>query len=246
MSQEAVSEIRQRRRAMSVMPAVAGTVCIVLGGVVHGMWTDRWTPADRSDAVGRLDAVPDQFHDWVLIEEGTVSKEEQQMAELSGYELRHYRSVKSGDVVTMLLMCGPAGPVAVHPPTACYTGRGYEQVGGVVPHDVEIAESESQAVLHGFMSARFHRPGSHSGVQPCIYWGWTTNGEWSVPANPRLQFAGERVLFKLYVTCESSGQMIGTDEFPPAQFLQDVIPVLKETVFESGSAASVATGIPAR
>lgn len=231
----------ERRGSASVLPTVVGILLIVLGGFVHGQWTGRWAPTDRSDAVSRLKQIPDQIGDWVLIEEGTVSGEEQQMAELSGYILRHYRNQRSGDVVTMLLMCGPAGPVAVHPPTACYTGRGYEQVGAAHPHDVETVDSNGGRAAHGFMTARFHRPGSHAALQPCIYWGWTTTGDWSVPANPRLKFAGAPVLFKLYVTCESSGLLIGTDEFPPAQFLQDVIPVLQKSVFGTGPIDIAAT-----
>lgn len=233
MTQAAVTQKHDRRGGTSVIPVLAGTLMIVAGGFVHGQLTDRWAPTDRSDVVGRLDQIPDQIADWVLIEEGTVSEDEQQMAELSGYALRHYRNQHSGDVVTMLLMCGPPGPVAVHPPTACYTGRGYEQSGDAIPHDVEVVHGES--IRHSFMTAKFHRPGSHSALKPCIYWGWSTDGFWSVPANPRVAFAGSPVLFKLYITCESTGLLVGTDEFPPAQFLQELIPTLQASVFDQAS-----------
>ena len=33
-----------------------------------------------------------------------------------------------------------------------------------------------------------------------VHWGWSTGDRWQTPGSPRLHFAGEPVLFKLYVS----------------------------------------------
>jgi len=214
----------------SLLPLLTGTLLLAAGGWVHGQWTGRWESVDLSSLAGRVHQVPDEIGDWVAMGDGVVSDEERQSAELTDCLIRHYRDRRSGAVVTLTLMAGPPGPVAVHPPTACYRGRGFEQAGAERPHDVDSGGQSGHA-RHSFLTAQFHRPGRADSISPCITWSWTTNGNWTTPANPRLAFAGAPILFKLYVTHEARELLGDQSATPIDDFVRVLIPELQQSVF---------------
>ena len=222
------------------IPLFSGLLLLVAGGVVHGMLTGRWTHSDMTGIAARVHQVPTQINDWVCIEEGSVSDEELKLAELHSYVMRHYRNQRTGAIVTMLLMCGPTGPVAVHPPTACYAGQGYEQIGDVAVHRVVLTQpagpnpsSPNSTETQRLMTAQFRKPGRGSGQKARIFWSWSTNGSWSTPTSPRLEFAGSPALFKLYVTQEAHDLLPLDGTTPPEEFLRELLPVLRQSVFSS-------------
>jgi hypothetical protein len=230
------------KQSKSTIAAVAvGTLLIVASGVVHGMWTGRWNSIDVSSVVAKLQAVPKKIGDWEAVSDGTISQDSKDLAELEGYVMQHYRNRRTGESVGMLLMCGKTGPVAVHPPTACYAGQGYEQVGEVVTTLVEVPEvSPASATdkqkspktnLHAFNRAQFHKPSFAQLNQPRIYWAWTANGDWQVPDRPRMAFAGQPILFKLYVTTDTQTPIAEDESTTEERFLREFIPAVTEQFF---------------
>ncbi len=229
------------------LPLLSGLILLVAGGVVHGMLTGRWEASDMTGVAARVHQVPREINDWVCIEEGSVSDAELEIAELHSYVMRHYRNQRTGAIVTMLLMCGPTGPVAVHPPTACYAGQGYEQIGDVTLHRVVPGQHSATSLAipdsretHHLMTAQFRRPGRGSVQKARIFWSWSTNGSWSTPASPRLEFAGSPALFKLYVTQQAHDLLPLDGTTPPEEFLRELLPVLRHSVFPSEAAALAA------
>ena len=229
------------------IPLFSGLLLLIAGGVVHGMLTGRWETSDLTGVAARVHQVPKQINDWICIEEASVSDAELKMAELHSYVMRHYRNQRTGAIVTMLLMCGPTGPVAVHPPTACYAGQGYEQIGDVLVHRVVLGQqpmAESSTVAstetHRLMTAQFRKPGRANSSKARIFWSWSTNGSWSTPTSPRLEFAGTPALFKLYVTQEVHDLLPLDGTTPPEEFLRELLPVLRQSVFSSEPAALAA------
>lgn len=217
------------RRQM--IPTILAVLMLVGSGYVHGIWTGRWQQGDpASEAAKRLDRFPMVIGDWEATT-GEISEAEQKLAGLSGYLLRHFRHRHSGNQVTVLLMCGASGPVAVHPPTACYSGAGYQQIGVQEKHFLTITAPDDSTVRHVFETAEFSLPRQFSPTHPRIYWAWTTNGAWQVPENPRLTFGGAPVLFKLYITWETSGTLQSDQASPPETFLPLLIPALSDSVF---------------
>ncbi|MHC4875302.1 MAG: exosortase-associated EpsI family protein [Planctomycetota bacterium] len=232
----------------NAIPLLSGLLLLIAGGIVHGMWTGRWESADLTGIAERVHDVPKQINDWICIEEGSVSDAELKMAELSSYSMRHYRNQRTGAVVTMLLMCGPTGPVAVHPPTACYAGQGYEQIGETQLHRVALAKHVGDAergsfqdATHHLMTARFRKPGRANSRKARIFWSWTTDGHWSTPASPRLEFAGCSVLFKLYVTHEAHDLLPLDGTTPGEEFLRELLPAVRNAVFRPESTTSSPT-----
>ncbi len=229
------------------IPLCSGMLLLIVGGVVHGMLTGRWEASDLSGVAARVHQVPLQINDWVCIEEGAISDAELKMAELHSYVMRHYRNQRTGAIVTMLLMCGPTGPVAVHPPTACYAGQGYEQIGDLTLHRVvprqQTAESQSSpgtTMIDSLMTAQFRKPGRRSLQKARIFWSWSTSGVWKTPPSSRLEFAGSPLLFKLYVTQDAHDLLPLDGTTPPEEFLRELLPVLRQSVFSSEPAALAA------
>lgn len=248
------SEVRSQKSG--VFPGLIAVVLLLGGGVVHGTWTHRWQKLDRTDGPeSRLHRVPMSLDDWDG-KDTPISDVEQKMAGLTNYLQRTYTSRRTGDSVTVTLMCGPTGPIAVHPPTACYQGAGYQQSGATrsailnVPTGSsstrETQDSTSVAdhlghkglgpttlasSRHVFAAADFFLPSHPEVAQPRIYWAWSADGVWQVPDSPRLEFAGQPTLFKLYVTFERPFDKDRSAASPAETLLKLLLPAIQQEVF---------------
>ena len=203
-----------------MLPLATACLLLALSGVVHGLWTGRWgTSADVREAAARCDDMPMSLGDW----EGhatELSSAQLAIAEVVGHCSRHYVNRRTGQEVTIALVCGRPGPISVHTPDVCYAGAGYAVVG-----DQEHYKAGSDAAAD-FITARFAKPGA--APDPLrIYWSWSDGGPWSAPDNPRLAFARSRALYKLYVI-----RSLGDKDQPPDQdacagFMNVLLPELR-------------------
>src|SRR2546425_11021500 len=99
---------------------IIASACVVLiaSGVVHGIWTDRWSEqADLADAALRLEQLPDTIGVW---HGSAVEIENDASSGLAGMIARRYVHATTGKTVTILLACGRAGAVCTHTPDVCY------------------------------------------------------------------------------------------------------------------------------
>src|SRR5690349_8005042 len=100
-----------------LLPTLA-LLLIVGTGVVHGMRTGRWQPsAALTDAVARLDTVPMRIGDWEGEDTPLAGREPPGVA---AHLCRRYTNTRTGEAVTMFLVCGRPGPVSIHTPDVCY------------------------------------------------------------------------------------------------------------------------------
>ena len=111
-------------RRTSLLPVVAAAGILVLSGLVHGIWVQRWgTPAALTDAVRRINDVPLRVGNW----EATVHEMDPEivaLSKLSGCWMRTYVHRDTGEQMTVFLMCGRAGPTSVHTPDWFYRRAG--------------------------------------------------------------------------------------------------------------------------
>jgi len=212
-----------------VLPLVTATAVVVLSGLVHGLWSNRWGGTEALDrAVARLEAIPWAEIDrklrttgaWVG-EDGSLPEEQLVQAQLSGYHLRRYASPEGGEV-TVLLMCGRPGPVAVHTPDICYRGAGYL----LVKEESYPAKEAPFGLLGRFKSTQPLTPGGLA-----ILWTWNAAGTWEAPANPRWRFAAYSALYKLYVVCPTPSTDGVFQDDPRARFMQQLLPELQRALF---------------
>ncbi len=210
-----------------MLAAVLGAALLFVGGIVHGTLTHRWQTAKKTDGPeSRVHLVPKTIGDWDS-QDSKIRNAERQVSGLT----RTYTNRRTGAAVTVVLMCGPTGPIAVHPPTACYQGAGYQQSG--VTRETVIDLSNDGGARHVFAIADFDQSTRPEQTQPRIYWAWSTHGTWSVPDSPRLAFAGNPVLFKLSVTCERPLGSQKSQAAPIDDFLRLLLVEIQREVFGS-------------
>src|SRR5438270_9326493 len=94
---------------------MAGMVLVLAAGLVHGLWTNRWSDnADLEAAAARLRDVPKDVGDWAGHDQ-EIDLERIARAEAAGSLLRNYAG-PDGQKVSVVLLCGRFGPLAVHTP----------------------------------------------------------------------------------------------------------------------------------
>lgn len=177
-------------------------------------------------ACARLSQLPADIGSWTS-EEGELSPDEIKAAGIKSYVRRDYKDRVTGYRVTVTLLCGLAGPMSVHPPTACFEGVGYTLCFG--PTIV------NQSSTDGTQKAEFNKSAFQQGDSTFpevvrVYWAWGHDGSWQAPPNPRLEFRGQPFLYKLYVTDRSLAEP-GAATLPQIEtFLETALPVLSATL----------------
>ncbi len=210
------------RRAL---PLLTGLALLGAAAVVHGVWTGRWQGTRAlEEAAARVPAVPLAFGDWQG-EDRPPDDEAFRAAGAKTYWVRTYRDRRTGEGVTALLMCGPAGRMGVHTPEICYGAAGFD-AGGAVREEVGPAR---------FWTARFRKPGPAGDSALRIHWGWSAGGPWRAPENPRWAFFGEPFLYKLYVVRDVSADDEPADREASSRFLQALLPELRKTLLSPES-----------
>jgi hypothetical protein len=215
------------------LPLLAAHAVLFGGGLVHGLWTDRWAYSDAvADAMGRLGRVPLTVGDW----EGRALQLDPQdlaLAGGAGYVSRGYVNRLSGERLNLLILTGLPGPLSVHTPDVCYRGLGYEPSG-------EVQRWEAPTGVPGrtaeFYTAVFTKQG---GAAPPlrILWAWGAAGSWQAPDNPRLALASQGAAFKLYLIQPMGSDRERLEEGPCPDFIRRVFPELQRCLFEKGEAA---------
>src|SRR5207248_165984 len=94
---------------LRIFPAVTGVVVVIAAGLVHGFWTDRWrVDATVAAAAASLDQVPRTVGDW---QAEPLKSEQVSDSGLAGQLDLSYVNRKTGDSISLSLVCGRPGPV---------------------------------------------------------------------------------------------------------------------------------------
>lgn len=217
---------------MNATRIIAAALVMIGAGLVHGGWTSRWKPSNAvAERAERIHALPVRIGDWTA-EERPLSEAERVLAGAVGCLSRQYRNGATGEVVTMLLICGLPGDVAVHTPEVCYAGGGYE-VSRPAPATIPRSGPTEPA---GFFTATAARGGT-SPSRLRILWSWNDGEGWQAPNEPRWTFAAAPVLSKLYVVREASDPEPADGRDFSLEVLDVLLPVLDRDVFSPPSSA---------
>ena len=220
----------------TIIPVVAGAL-LAASGILHAYQTGVWNSGKQlSQAAARLSQIPLSVGDW----QGTpleFDPRQLKAAEAAGALSRVYKSEDSRPMNVMLL-CGPHGPIALHPPTVCFTGAGYSQSCEVRRHVVHDAEHRE---LGSFWVADFDKLIDGAPVRIRTYWAWSDGHAWSAADAPRFEYAGAPVLYKLYVThvvpnsaddSEVTPDEAASDHVSDSDaFLRQLLPAIQRTAF---------------
>jgi hypothetical protein len=215
-------------------PLLLLAVFAVLGGdlYLHGRWTNRWRPTrELEERVRRLERLPRDVTEW-RGQDLPLSEREVQLAEIAGYVCRRYEN-RTGASVTVLLLCGRGGPMAVHTPDVCYRGAGYQPVGAPARTAVAGVGGEDR-----FWSLKFTKAGPLGTARLRVYWAWTAQGAWQAPGSARSAFAGQPAVYKLYLMREMTSSNEQLEDELCQDFLRVLLPRLDEALFSGPASAS--------
>ncbi|MEZ6125050.1 MAG: exosortase-associated EpsI family protein [Planctomycetaceae bacterium] len=177
-------------------------------------------------ACDRLANLPSVFGNWTSVDE-ELSEREVEVAEIRSYVRRQYRNPALGYEVHLTILCGHAGPMAVHPPTACFEGVGYTLASGPV---IATVTSEGSDQACDFNKSSFRQIDASVPEIVRVFWGWSTDGHWQAPSNPRIAFRGDSYLYKIYVT-DRGLENPGKNALPQIEkFLHDALPIISRAL----------------
>jgi hypothetical protein len=211
------------------LPVPAAMAVLLMSGVVHGLWTDRWIrfeescPFDEARVAEGIATIGDWKSDPLSLDPSQIAP-----AGISRYVARRYSRGSRGDELSVLLVWGRPGPLAAHTPVTCFQGAGSEMVGEPIRYVVNSGSSCGSAE---FWMARFRHTGSPVPECLLVLWSWNANGAWQVVEDPRFSFAHCRALYKLYVVRRVPKSDVALDEGPGVEFLRALLPQLENSLF---------------
>jgi hypothetical protein len=205
---------------------LSAALVLVASGVVHGLWTDRWTanPEELQRAAERLDKLTPVIGAW---DSTDIDMNDEGRLGLAGVLARRYANRETGKAISIYLACGRPGPASIHTPNACYPADGYNEVDP--PQRISVTGAGTGAAE--FWTARYMRQRPDGQTNLRIYWTWHCRAGWQAPDNPRREFAGQSVLHKLYVIRELGGPSDRPETDVCVEFVRELLPALEEQLF---------------
>ena len=196
---------------------------ILLGGVAHGVLSNRWGVSENIQALGtQLNSIPMEIGPWKCSEEGKIEDRViYEILQANGYISRVYVHQSTAEAINVFLVFGPKGPIAVHTPEICYSARAVTQTSErqAVPADYD--GKDGQLWKLGFETNSIDKR------KMSVYYGWTDGGAWQAAKSPR--FWRTDYLYKIQTSCQAVGKKEdSTDEFFRV-FLPEVRKVLRKT-----------------
>ena len=135
-------------------------------------------------AADRLGDLPEQVGDWRAEASEKLSDTTVNILECRSYLARRYTHQKTGETVGVLVLLGPAGPISVHTPEVCYSGRDL-----VMQSERQHVAIETQDGMAELWFAKF-RSRDLSGTDLHVVYGWSPGDRWSAPDDARFAFVG--------------------------------------------------------
>jgi hypothetical protein len=215
-----------------LLPFLVGLVLLLSAGIVHGLWFGRWQSAQElDDAAARLKELPDEVGGW----RGEMSEqdpEELKLAGAVGHWSRLFTDPESGEKVLVILMCGKPARMSVHRPEHCYRSAGYEMIAPALRVQIKDKNDRSADLWTG----NFGRDETEGPSRMRIFWSWYAPGSpgahWDAPDSPRVAFAGQRVLYKMYVIRNLTAAT-PVENDPCAKLIGQLLPILRTVLSPS-------------
>ncbi len=192
---------------------------IILGGVVHGHLSNRWgTPTNVESLGEKLKEVPAEIGPWISAGDQEMGKTALTLLECKGYLNRTYVHRTTGESVTVAVMFGPKGPIAVHTPEICYSSRDVTAIGKRESRDFAFDGSDSR-----LWKLRFSKNDVAKSKLNVTY-GWSDGGPWYAAEAPR--FWRTDYLYKIQTASPSTSSAEDSTD----GFLKVFLPELRKVM----------------
>ena len=202
---------------------------LAVTGVVHGMWTHRWSEAaPKDDGQNLLASINEPVGGWsagefLKINVNDVPKKTQTAS-------RRFTAEKTGKACVVSVTSGIPGVVAAHTPDVCYGGIGFKPKNPPSKQTLPLEGGGSAT----FYVADFQKTTSVGQETLRVRWAWTADGTWQAPDYPRLFFAKSQMqlplLYKLYIVHNLTDDEDLTKSDPYRKFATDLAAALGRTL----------------
>jgi hypothetical protein len=233
-----------KKQVWFVLSLTAVVALTLIGGVLQGRIRNRWGPSEAMLAAAqKLNDVPHDFGGpdkkrWQLQSSKTMDQDTIEMLECTGYLVRTYVNRRTGETVSVFVIVGPAGPIAVHTPEICYSSRNYQS--RETRQRVAITDGApgghplvgpGQGQEDQFWALSFKSKSVQENVLRVCY-AWSTGNRWSAPNDARYAFAGWPYLYKIQVSSSlpAWGDLKTSDTC--REFLKDFAPMIRQYLVE--------------
>lgn len=195
---------------------VVVTVGLLASGAAHGYLDGRWSANRDLRALGdRLPDVPERVGDWTVSRHDELSPSVQQVLRCHGSLVREYVDEASGRSVSVAVLFGPRGPMAVHTPEICYSS-----VGTKVAGPTRVVTLPGDEAGSSFWKTEFIRnPDTEPSFE--VWYAWSDGGDWIAAQYPRFWMTDQ--LFKIQLASHIGP---GDDESAIRDFLAVFLPEL--------------------
>jgi hypothetical protein len=204
------------------------TVLTIASGIVQGRMSNRWGHSEAMQTAAKImEKLPTKFGNWQSLSSQEMSEEARNQLECAGYVYRTYKNQNTGEIINMVLLLGPAGPIAVHTPEICYSSRAYKQI---APREC-VTLSERSNNKDQFWSLTFRSTGVNGDLLQ-VYYAWSTGDCWLAAGNPRFSLAGQPYLYKIQLASSVPFYANLKASDPCKNFLQDILPMARQYMIE--------------
>jgi hypothetical protein len=208
----------------------------LLAGAVQGRITNRWgVQPSAQHAIEQLrPELPEECGSWKLREKLTMSPEACRILEDPTYFSRAYVHQQTGDEVTVFVLLGNPGPVAVHTPEVCYSSKDYSVSAARQKATVKLDSGESHDLWDLPMKA--NNPLRDGALR--VYYAWSTGTRWEAAEHPRFSYGGLPHLYKIQMAVHSRPGSQAKDFDPAQDFLANFLPQLQPRLVEASRRGS--------
>jgi hypothetical protein len=200
----------------------SGLVLIMLtlaSAGLHGILDGRWSSArDLRKQGARLAELPERCGDWRLADKQTLDEGAAALLRCFGSEVRVYRHTQTDAAITVALLFGPRGPIAVHTPEICYSSVGTTQTGTRQARSLTTADGLQRLWMVQFSQGQTPEPALE------VWYGWSDGGPWQARDYPR--FWPTDALYKIQIAGP-----VGEDADQPCRdFLEAFLPQVEGVI----------------
>ncbi len=182
--------------------------------------SNRWgRPVDLAESAELLATFPKNFGDWEMVAEHQLAEPVRKVLNCAGYVSRGYVHGPTKALVNLVVIVGPPGPTSVHTPDVCYSSQAYRSQGG--REAVAIGGGTNGSKGQFWMLTL--RPNDLESRPLRTYYAWSDGGTWNASENPRLEYGGKQLLYKLQLATSLPIAAEANPVDPGKQFLQDLL-----------------------
>ncbi|MFN5768911.1 MAG: exosortase-associated EpsI family protein [Pirellulaceae bacterium] len=184
-------------------------------GAVQGWFSGRWVDRSKQQAISQaITELPTSVGDWTMQKDVPLGKSALALLNPYGYINRVYANEKTGWIISIAVLYGLKGPIAVHTPEVCYSSRDFVLLGSKSAYTLPIS-NEGTLWSQEFQSRKV------GAEHMMVYHGWSDGGPWMAAKNPR--FLRTETLAKVQIAAFGADK----EQDPIPEFLEQFIPLLR-------------------